>query len=361
MRSPLRKVVVGLYYSPFCFSGRGEIAVLRHLTPFSASLRVLELQYAPSGSLSFESNGMQFAHVHTLTVRYKTRKIIGLRLDDLFIAFPNLRVLQLPIDEGRADIGDPDADLDEEFNDEKLEVERASQLSRRRGRWPSLDRLICPVRWGYSSALPKVESWERVHLDLQQDALNRNKEIIQFRTLWGDLRPSHLDLMLDAIAAHTLNLLLKMDGITHLNVVLLRLDMLYEQGDYNWLRNFLDATLTAISETFLGLSLLSIRLCDNELFRSKKSDAIDASVEALDTWALVAPLAKSLPHLRHVVIRSRRGQQQDVCWRITRGEVSKDVQVGGSGGVVAGSKLSANEMLRVLEETKFSSEVWSGL
>lgn len=239
MRSPLHKVAVGLYHSPFRFSGRGEIAVLRHLTPFSASLRVLELQYAPSGSLSFEADGVQFAHVHTLTVRYKTRKIIGLRLDDLFIAFPNLRVLQLPIDEGRADIGDPDADLDEEFNDEKLEVERASQLSRRRGRWPSLDRLICPVRWGYSSALPKVESWERVHLDLRRDAVNRNKEIIQFRTLWGDLRPSHLDLMLDAIAAHTLKLLLKMDGITHLNVVLLRLDMLYEQGDYNWLRNFL--------------------------------------------------------------------------------------------------------------------------
>ncbi|KAH8093962.1 hypothetical protein BXZ70DRAFT_374154 [Cristinia sonorae] len=251
IRSPLQKVVLGLYNPPFEDIGRGEINILPHVAIFSGSLEVLELEYACSGAVSFKSDGIQFQHVHTLTLSYRTPKIIGLCLDDLFATFPSLRVLELPINTYLAEIEDPD----EEYSDQELEALRVTQRRRRADRWPSFDNLICPIRWAYGAVPPKANTWQRFDLgdsdannwDMSQrgcvarDETNIKREIAQFHALLEDIRPVHLDLMTYAYVTQIPGWLpsLGVAGLTHLNLELFWTHRLYCESGGNWLRNLL--------------------------------------------------------------------------------------------------------------------------
>ncbi|KAH8093922.1 hypothetical protein BXZ70DRAFT_1066558 [Cristinia sonorae] len=341
--SPLRKVILGPSGTAVEPS---PLPLLHYLQPFEGTLEEIEVEPAPSGFFSYREHGIRFYHIHTLTVRLMT-VTVGVTVDDLVTSFPNLRVLALYThDFYRTREILPSTD--------DLLVERNLRLARRAEGWPSLDRLVCPVKWAYVSALRKVKLWERVALG-PTNYLDLPEEIHRFHAVLEDIRPTHVDVIINVNRIRPADIFPTAD-IAHLNIDLVGFELLFKQdGSSDWLDGPMRGVVSAV-KNLSRLVFLSIRLhsVTGPLQRFDDDEPIRAALTALDCEKHIHVLAQTLPNLQHVVIQFKFPdlERGDVFWAspTAAARFNKD-----SGNI------SIKEISYALKDYPFAGRLWPWL
>ncbi|TCD71606.1 hypothetical protein EIP91_007353 [Steccherinum ochraceum] len=278
-----------------------------------------ELRLSNTPSYPKFSGDIVFPHLRRLTIYASGIEFIW--LGDMAKELPNLKFLELRSRDPR--------DLDQgELRERRLEN---AGRNRAMGTWSSLDTLICDIEYAHALAFPcPVRYWHGVHLGYKAG-------LYLFRCVLEDIRPAHLDIVLDVFALSRTDIFPRSAPyVTHLNVEMCELASLCSPDELAWLEEIFESFTASLRN--LSLTFLSIRF---------QFDEVDVYLRNLDQRKYVLALARALPTLEHVCIQFRWSQQPDGCWTITR-----PVE-----GRIRLALLGAAATMRVLENSPFAEKL----